>query len=132
MSFSVPRIIDRFSVDNADVKLCVIDVKDVLENPEEIFSTLSAGLGDTIRRAQSFVLLNKLDSSERGPISQLELVRCATERCGATGAWAVSLRTGEGVDAFLDELGALVREKYVLNLPDRFFVSCSIAPIGLP
>lgn len=58
---------------------------------------------------QSYALLNKADlltSTDSIDLPKL------FEGLNVPKAWIVSLTTGEGVKAFLDEFGALLRNKY--------------------
>ena len=94
-------------VEKADLKLCVIDIQDIAGSSP----TLSPELTATIQQAHPIVLLNKLDSTSPHVVAEAELVHQMVEGYGAIGAWAVSLRTGAGVDAFIKEFGDHLRER---------------------
>lgn len=88
------------SVEKADVKLCVVDVADLSQGSCELPSELS----DIVRRVNPYVLLNKLDS-DCANISMEEAIKSTKAKYGVFHVWAVSLRTGTGVDTFIKELG---------------------------
>ena len=88
------------SVEKADVTLCVVDVADLSQNSCE----LPSGLAEIVRRVKPYVLLNKLDS-DRANTSIEEAINFTKAKYGVSHVWAVSLRTGTGVDAFIKEIG---------------------------
>lgn len=94
-------------MEKADLKLCVIDIQDIIGSPP----VLSPDLIAIIRNMRPIVLLNKLDSATPNVLEETELVHRLVQDYSAVGAWAVSLRTGAGVDAFLDEFGDHLRER---------------------
>ncbi|KIP09826.1 hypothetical protein PHLGIDRAFT_28795 [Phlebiopsis gigantea 11061_1 CR5-6] len=99
------------AVEKADLKLCVIDIQDIIGSSP----VLSPDLIAIIRHTRPIVLLNKLDSATPNVLEETELVHRLVQEYGAVGVWAVSLRTGAGVDAFLEEFGDHLRERFALN-----------------
>lgn len=96
------------SVEKADVKLCVLDVAE-LDEAHPASEELTA----VIRRVKPFLLVNKLDSEASSP-SQATFL--AKQKHDNAGVWTVSLRTGMGVDTFVDELGVKLHETYATHL----------------
>lgn len=93
------------------MKLCLIDVRDITTASHDSLPPLSMDVATMIRRTRPFLLFNKLDSVD--PTFPEAKLRHVVEEYGAAGAWAISLRTGAGVDMFIEELGKHLHEQYV-------------------
>ena len=70
---------------------------------------IPSNLASIIAHEKSYVLLNKADLSDRGDFAD---VNSMLNDLGAPGTWIASLRTGDGLKQFLDDLGGRLREKY--------------------
>lgn len=93
------------------MKLCLIDVRDITMASHDSSPLLSVDVAAMIRRTRPFLLFNKLDSVD--PTFPEAKLRYLVEEYDAAGAWAISLRTGAGVDVFIEGLGKHLHEQYV-------------------
>ncbi|EKM59568.1 uncharacterized protein PHACADRAFT_205787 [Phanerochaete carnosa HHB-10118-sp] len=96
------------AVEKADVKLCVLDVAEL-----DKAHPASEELITIMRRIKPFLLVNKIDSEVSSPPQATFL---ADQKHGVAGAWAVSLRTGMGIETFMNELGMKLHETYATHL----------------
>jgi len=102
----------------ADVSLCVLPLSDLLQAQSEGASTIAPSLSSLINKERSYVLLNKVDLT---PSTSSANLKSVLDEVQVSGAWTVSLTTGEGVREFLDQFGVVLRERYGIshhNEPD--------------
>ena len=71
---------------------------------------ISPSLASIMEREQSYALLNKADLLASA--DSIDLPKFL-EKLNVSNAWIVSLTTGEGVKEFLNDFGALLRNRYM-------------------
>lgn len=97
------NLTDACRVESSDVSLCVLSSPDVFTESGDIRIPTNI---EPLIKEDTFILFNKID------LSRFEQPPSLPSRA----SWAVSLQTGEGLQAFMVGLGAALQHRYVLLL----------------
>lgn len=102
-----------FSVNDADIALCVLSLPELLGDLKSGQMVIPEGISTLILKDNTLVLLNKIDLlSLEDHLKINDAIDQLKKLLGVEQLWTVSINTQDGFTAFLQDFGGILKNRY--------------------